>query len=143
MGLISEFKAFVQRGNVVDLAVGVIMGGAFGKIVNSLVADVLMPPIGYVIGGVKFSDIAVTLPEIQIPDPLKPGEFITKAPVTINIGNFIQASFDFLIIAACVFLVVKAMNSMKKAEVAAPASPPEPTLTEKLLTEIRDALKSR
>lgn len=139
MSLYSEFKAFIQRGNVIDLAVGVIMGASFGKIVNSLVADILMPPIGYVVGGKKFTDLKITLPEVSLPDPLNPGQSLKMDPATINIGNFMQATFDFLIIGLCVFLIIKAMNSMKKAEVAAP---PEPTLTEKLLTEIRDSLKT-
>ncbi len=147
MSMVSEFKAFVQRGNVVDLAVGVIMGGAFGKIVNSIVADVLMPPIGYLIGGIKFTDLKATLPAVTIPvpDPAKPGAMIQKTldAATINYGNFLQTTFDFLIIAFCVFMLVKAMNSMKKKEEAAPAAAPEPTATEKLLTEIRDALKAK
>ena len=138
MSLISEFKAFVQRGNVVDLAVGVIMGGAFGKIVTSLVADVLMPPIGYIVGGKKFTDLTIPLPKIEIP-----GSTQTLEPATINIGTFMQATFDFLIIAFCVFMIVKGINSMKRKEIAAPTLPPELTPTEKLLTEIRDELKSR
>ena len=147
MSVVSEFKAFVQRGNVVDLAVGVIMGGAFGKIVNSIVADVLMPPIGFLIGGIKFTDLKLPLPAVTIPVPdlAKPGAMIQKTldPATINYGNFLQVTFDFLIIAFCVFMLVKAMNSMKKKEEAAPAAAPEPTATEKLLTEIRDALKAK
>ena len=148
MSMVQEFKAFVQRGNVVDLAVGVIMGGAFGKIVNSVVADVLMPPIGYIVGGIKFTDLKVTLPavKIKVPDPAKAGELVEKTldAATINYGNFLQTTFDFLIIAFCVFMLVKAMNSMKKKEeAAAPAAPPEPTSTEKLLAEIRDALKAK
>ena len=142
MGLISEFKAFIQRGNVVDLAVGVIMGGAFGKIVNSLVADVLMPPIGYIVGGTKFTELKYTLPNISFTDPLD-GSLNVIEPATINYGNFLQITFDFLIVAICVFALVKMMNSMKKKVDAAPPVPPEPTPTEKLLTEIRDALKAR
>jgi len=147
MSLVQEFKAFVQRGNVVDLAVGVIMGGAFGKIVASVVNDILMPPIGYIIGGIKFTDLKFTLPAmpIKVPDPTKPGEFTTKTldAATINYGNFIQTAFDFLIISFCIFMLIKAMNSMKKKDAEAPAAPPEPTPTEKLLTEIRDALKAK
>jgi large conductance mechanosensitive channel len=147
MGMIQEFKQFVQRGNVVDLAVGVIMGGAFGKIVNSLVADVLMPPIGYVVGGIKFTDLKFTLPPmtIKVPDPAKPGELVerTLEAATINYGNFLQNAFDFLIIAFCIFILVKAMNSMQKKAEEAPPAPPEPSATEKLLTEIRDALKAK
>ena len=143
MSFISEFKEFIQRGNVVDLAVGVIMGGAFGKIVSSLVTDVLMPPIGYIVGGKKFTDLKITLPEVPIPDPLNLGQFQKLEPATINIGNFLQATFDFLIIAICVFLMIKAMNSLKKTEVTPPPAPPEPTSTDKLLIEIRDLLKAR
>jgi large conductance mechanosensitive channel len=142
MSLITEFKEFIRRGDVVDLAIGVIMGGAFGKIVNSLVADILMPPIGYVIGGKKFTDLKITLPELKIPDPLQPGGFSVLEPSTINIGNFLQATFDFFIIAVCVFLMIKARNAMKRAEAIKPVPLPEQTLTEKLLTEIRDSLKS-
>lgn len=143
MKLFNEFKTFIQRGNVIDLAVGVIMGAAFGKIVNSVVADVLMPPIGYVVGGVKFTDLKYALPESSIPDPLNPGQMMKLAPASINYGNFLQATFDFLIISLCIFAIIKAMNSMKRAEEAAPTPPPEPTLTEKLLMEIRDTLKAR
>lgn len=147
MGLIQEFKEFAMRGNVVDLAVGVIMGGAFGKIVGSLVADVLMPPIGYVIGGIKFTDLKAELPKItlKVPDPAKPGEMMDKVldPVSINYGNFLQATFDFLIVAICIFALVKAMNSLKKKKEEAPAAPPEPPADVKLLSEIRDLLKAR
>lgn len=144
-GLIQEFKEFAMRGNVVDMAVGVIMGGAFGKIVTSLTNDVLMPPIGYLTGGVKFTELKYTLPQLTIPmpDPSNPGKMIEKvlAPVTINYGQFLQNSFDFLIIALCIFVLVKAMNSVIRKKADAPA-PPEPTATEKLLTEIRDSLKA-
>lgn len=147
MGLVAEFKQFVQRGNVVDLAVGVIMGGAFGKIVNSLVTDVLMPPIGYIIGGVKFTELKLPLPAISIPipDPNQPTRMITKTlePATINYGNFLQTTFDFLIIAFCIFMLIKAMNSMKKKQETGAAPPPEPTTQEKLLMEIRDLLKAK
>ena len=142
MSLYSEFKTFIQRGNVVDLAVGVIMGAAFGKIVNSLVADIIMPPVGYVVGGKKFTDLKLTLPNVKIPDPLNSGQFLQIEPATINIGNFLQTLFDFLIISICIFAIIKAMNSVKREEAAAP-SPPEPTPTEKLLMEIRDELKAR
>lgn len=131
MSLYSEFKAFIQRGNVIDLAVGVIMGTAFGKIVTSLVGDVLMPPIGYLVGGIKFTDLKIKLPKKTIAD-------INLEEATINIGNFIQATLDFIIIAVCVFVVVKAMNAMKRQEAIAP---PPPTPTEALLREIRDLLK--
>ncbi len=142
MGLISEFKAFIQRGNVVDLAVAVIMGTSFEKIVKSLVADVLMPPIGYIVGGTKFTELKYTLPKIAFSDPLD-GSLKVIDPPTVNYGNFLQSTFDFLIVSICVFAMVKAMNSMKKKVDTAPPAPPEPTPTEILLTEIRDALKAR
>jgi large conductance mechanosensitive channel len=144
MSLIKEFKQFAMRGNVVDLAVGVIMGASFGKIVSSLVADVLMPPIGYVVGGIKFTDLKVTLPQvtIKVPDPADPLKMIDKTldAVSINYGNFLQATFDFLIIAICIFAVVKLMNSMQKKSQEAPVAPPADIA---LLTEIRDLLKAR
>jgi large conductance mechanosensitive channel len=127
-GLTQEFKAFVMRGNVLDLAVGVIIGAAFGKIVSSFVGDVLMPPIGLALGGVDFSQIAWEL---------KPA-IGDKPAVVLGIGKFIQAIVDFLIIAAAVFLVVKAVNRMKREE---PPAPPAPTATERLLAEIRDLLR--
>ncbi|MCH8554986.1 MAG: large-conductance mechanosensitive channel protein MscL [Schleiferiaceae bacterium] len=132
MSVIKEFKEFAMRGNVVDLAVGIVIGGAFGKIVSSFVADVLMPPIGLLIGGVDFAELAFVLKEAQ-------GEDI--AAVSINYGLFIQSIIDFIIIAFAIFMVVKAMNNMKKKKEAAPAPPPAPSTEEKLLTEIRDLLK--
>lgn len=131
MSLIKEFKTFAMRGNVVDMAVGIIIGGAFGKIVASLVNDIILPPIGLLIGGVEFKDLAYTLQEAS-------GDV---AAVTIGYGNFIQTVFDFTIIAFAIFMVIKAMNNMKKKEVEAPAAPPVPTKEEQLLTEIRDLLK--
>jgi large conductance mechanosensitive channel len=128
-GLTQEFKAFVMRGNVLDLAVGVIIGAAFGKIVSSFVGDVLMPPIGLALGGVDFSQIAWEL---------KPA-IGDKPAVVLGIGKFIQAIVDFLIIAGAVFLVVKAVNRMKREE--PPPAPPVPTATERLLAEIRDLLR--
>ena len=116
MSMMSEFKSFAMRGNVVDMAVGIVMGGAFGKIVSSFVADVLMPPIGLALGGVDFSDLAVTLKEAE-------GEV---AAVSLNYGVFIQTVVDFVIIAFAIFLVVKAMNSMQKKEEEAPPPPPKP-----------------
>jgi len=130
MSMVSEFKDFAMRGNVVDMAVGIVIGGAFGKIVSSFVADVLMPPIGLAMGGVDFGELAVTLKEAV-------GE---TAAVTLNYGTFIQTVVDFLIIAFAIFMVVKAMNASKKKEEEAPAAPPEPSKEEVLLTEIRDAL---
>jgi large conductance mechanosensitive channel len=131
MSIISEFKAFAMRGNVVDMAVGVVIGGAFGKIVTSFVSDVLMPPIGVLIGGVDFSGIKLTLKQAV-------GD---AAAVTLNVGSFIQAIVDFTIIAFAIFLVVKGMNAMKKP--GPPAAPPEPPADVKLLTEIRDLLSRR
>ncbi len=133
MSMISEFKSFAMRGNVVDMAVGIVMGGAFGKIVSSFVADVLMPPIGLALGGVDFSDLAVTLKDAE-------GEV---AAVTMNYGVFIQTVVDFLIIAFAIFLVVKAMNTVIKKEAEAPPAPPKPSKEEELLTEIRDALQAK
>jgi len=129
--MMSEFKSFAMRGNVIDMAVGIVIGGAFGKIVSSFVSDVLMPPIGMLMGGVDFSDLAVTLQEAS-------GDV---AAVTLNYGSFIQTVVDFLIIAFAIFMVVKAMNNMKKKEEEAPKEPPKPSAEEVLLTEIRDALK--
>ena len=131
MSMMSEFKDFAMRGNVVDMAVGIVIGGAFGKIVSSFVSDVLMPPIGMMMGGVDFSDLAVVLQEAS-------GEV---AAVTINYGSFIQTVVDFVIIAFAIFMVVRAMSNMKKKEEEAPAEPPKPSTEEVLLTEIRDALR--
>jgi len=127
MGLLKEFAAFIKKGNVLDLAVAVIIAGAFGKIVSSFVADILMPPIGLLIGGVNFTALKLKIGGTP------------EAPVTLNYGTFLQAIFDFLIIALAIFLVVKAFNSMKKKEAEAP--PPAPSNEEVLLTEIRDILK--
>jgi large conductance mechanosensitive channel len=135
MSLAQEFKAFVSRGNVVDLAVGVIIGAAFGKIVGSFVNDVLMPPIGMLLGGIDFSNIAITLKQATGGDP--------KTAVVLKIGVFINTVIDFLIVGFCIFLVVKAFNSMKNKEEAKPAAPAEPPAQEKLLAEIRDILKAR
>lgn len=133
MSMVSEFKDFAMRGNVVDMAVGIVIGGAFGKIVSSFVKDVLMPPIGLMLGGVDFSDLAVTLK-----DATEGAE-----AVLLKYGVFIQSVVDFIIIAFAIFMVIKAMNSMKKeAPPEEPAAPPEPSNEEKLLAEIRDALKS-
>lgn len=133
MGMMSEFKEFAMRGNVVDLAVGMVIGGAFGKIVTSLVNDVIMPPIGVLIGGVDFSDLAITIKEAA-------GE---AAAVTINYGSFVQTIINFVIIAFAIFMVVKAMNKMQKQEEEKPEAPPEPSKEEVLLTEIRDALRNK
>ncbi|MBW8323567.1 MAG: large-conductance mechanosensitive channel protein MscL [Prolixibacteraceae bacterium] len=141
MKLVNEFKAFAMRGNVVDMAVGIIIGGAFGKIVSSVVADVIMPPIGLLLGGVKFTDLKIVLKDAI----LDPTGAVTTQAVSINYGNFIQTTVDFLIIAFAIFMMIKAMNSLKKKEEApaeAPAPPP-PTKEEILLTEIRDLLKQK
>jgi len=133
MGFVKEFKEFAVKGNVVDLAVGVIIGAAFGKIVTSLVTDIIMPPIGLLMGGIDFKDKLVVL---------KPA--IGKTPaVNLNYGLFINNVIDFIIVAFCIFLVVKAINAMKRQEEAAPAPAPEPTKEEVLLTEIRDLLAKK
>ena len=133
MGMVKEFKQFAVKGNMIDMAVGIIIGAAFGKIVSSLVADVIMPPIGLLIGGVNFTALKLTL---------KPAEGDVAA-VTLNYGNFLQVAIDFLIVAWAVFLMVKAINAMKRKEEAAPAAPPAPSKEVVLLGEIRDLLKSK
>lgn len=141
MSLAKEFKEFAMRGNVVDMAVGIIIGGAFGKIISSVVADVIMPPIGLLMGGVSFTDLKFILKE----PVMDAAGAVTTAAVSINYGNFIQVTVDFLIIAMAIFMMIKAMNSMKKKEeapVEAPAPPP-PTKEEVLLGEIRDILKNK
>lgn len=130
MSLIQEFKAFALRGNVIDMAIGIIIGAAFGKVVSSFVANVAMPPLGILIGGVDFADLAVVL---------KPAEDGVPA-VTLGYGLFIQSVVDFLIIAAAIFVAVKVMNNLKKKEESAPESPPNLSKQEALLTEIRDLL---
>ncbi len=133
MSMLQEFKAFVMRGNVVDLAVGVVIGGAFGAIVTSLVGDIVMPAIGMLTSGVDFSKVALVLKEASADG---------KTPaVLLSYGKFIQTTINFIIVAFVIFLVIKAMNAMKKKEAAAPTLPPEPSAQEKLLTEIRDLLK--
>ncbi len=135
MGIIKEFKEFAVRGNVIDLAVGVVIGGAFGKIVTSLVDDIIMPPIGYITGGVDFSDIKYVLKEADAA--------VNTPEVAINFGNFINIIIQFLIVAFCIFCVVKGLNSLKRKEEVAPATPPAPSKEEVLLTEIRDILKNK
>ncbi len=140
---LNEFKEFAVKGNAVDMAVGVIIGGAFGKIVTSVVNDIIMPPIGWIIGGVKFTDLKFELPLVQLPGMEK------LEPVTVNYGNFLQTIFDFIIIAFCVFLLVKGINRLSqkvtktKETPAAPPTPPQPSAEERLLTEIRDLLKEK
>ncbi len=136
MKIVQEFKQFAMKGNVVDMAVGIIIGAAFGKIVTSLVNDVIMPPIGLALGGVDFTDLKVTLKEATVDQA---GNAINA--VTLNYGTFIQTALDFLIVAFAIFMMIKAMNRLKRKEEVAPAPPPEPTKEEKLLSEIRDLLK--
>lgn len=130
MGLLKEFKEFAVKGNVVDMAVGIIIGAAFGKIVSSVVADVVMPPIGLLIGGVDFSDLVITLKAAEGASPA----------VVISIGKFIQAVVDFTIVAFAIFMLIKVLNRLRPKE---PAAPPGPTKEEVLLTEIRDLLRER
>ena len=135
MSIFKEFRDFIARGNVVDLAVGVIIGAAFGKIVTSLVSDVVMPPIGLATGKVDFSQLKIIL------QPADPAHKVTE--VAIAYGNFVNTSIQFLIVAAVIFLIVRAISAMQRKQAAAPAPPPGPTATETLLTEIRDLLAKR
>lgn len=135
MGIASEFKEFIANGNVVDLAVGVVIGGAFGEITKSLVAKVIMPPIGMLLSGVDFSDLKVVL---KAADPAT-----QAAEVAIQYGAFFNTVVQFLIIAFVVFMMVKGVNAMRRKEAEAPAAPPAPTADQALLTEIRDLLKAR
>ena len=138
---LQDFKAFAMKGNVIDMAVGVIIGGAFGKIVSSVVADVIMPPLGLLVGGVNFTDLKWVMKPAEVVD----GKEI--AAVTLNYGNFLQATFDFLIIAFSIFLFIRLLTKLTtKKEAAAPVTPPAPpapTKEEVLLTEIRDLLKEQ
>lgn len=140
MGFIKEFKEFAVKGNVVDMAVGIIIGGAFGKIVSSFVADIIMPPIGFLLGGTDFTNLKYVITEAQMN-----GAEVIKPEVAINYGTFIQTLIDFLIIALAIFIMVKAINKLKfkKAEEPAPEVPAEPSEDIKLLTEIRDLLKNK
>ena len=133
MSLLKEFKAFASRGNVIDMAVGIIIGAAFGKIVSSFVADVIMPPIGIILGGVNFSDLSIVLQAAQGDTP----------SVVIAYGKFIQTIIDFTIIAFAIFMGVKAINRLKRKEEVAPTAPPAPTKEQELLSEIRDLLKAQ
>jgi len=136
MKMIEEFKKFALKGNAVDMAIGIIIGAAFGKIVSSLVNDVIMPPIGLMIGGVDFTELKVILKDASVDNA---GKAIAAA--SINYGTFVQTALDFLIIAFVIFMMVRAMNRMVRNQAVAPAPPPEPTTQEKLLGEIRDLLK--
>ncbi len=138
MSLIKEFKAFAMRGNVVDMAVGIIIGGAFGKIVTSLVNDVIMPPIGILLGNTDFSELGIVLKK----ETLDAAGAVVPA-VMLRYGMFINTVINFVIVALAIFMVVKLMNSLKKKEEAAPAAPPAPSAEVTVLTEIRDLLKSR
>lgn len=129
--LLNEFKSFAMRGNVLDMAVGIILGSAFGKIVSSLVNDVIMPPIGLLLGGVNFTDIKIILKEASL----------DQAAVSLNIGNFIQVLFDFIIVAFAIFVFVKSINVFRRKQEEVTLPPPEPSKTEILLEEIRDLLK--
>ena len=150
--LFADFKKFITRGNVIDMAVGVIIGGAFNKIVSSVVNDVIMPPIGVLIGGVDFKDLKLVLKD-AVPEQLDEAGNVVQAAVaevTLNYGSFIQNVVDFLIIALTIFFMIKGVTKLtelrKKKEVEAPAAPapaPEPSAEEKLLTEIRDLLKKQ
>ena len=133
MSLLSEFKAFAVKGNMIDMAVGIIIGAAFGKIVSSLVGDVIMPPLGVLIGGVDFTDLAITLKAAEGDLPA----------VVLAYGKFIQSIIDFVIIAFAIFMGIKVINRLKREEEAAPAAPPAPTKDQELLTEIRDLLKAQ
>ncbi|MDR7023527.1 large-conductance mechanosensitive channel protein MscL [Pseudomonas peli] len=133
MSIISEFKAFAVKGNVVDMAVGIIIGAAFGKIVSSFVGDVVMPPLGVLIGGVDFTDLAITLKAAEGDLPA----------VVLAYGKFIQTVLDFLIVAFAIFMGIKVLNKLKREEEAAPTAPPAPTKDQELLSEIRDLLKTQ
>lgn len=136
---LQDFKAFAMRGNVIDMAVGVIIGGAFGKIVSSIVADVIMPSIGVLVGGMNFTDLKLQLKPAEVVDGVE------KAAVTLNYGNFLQTTFDFIIIAFSIFLFIRLLARLKQKKEAAPApaAPPAPSKEEVLLTEIRDLLKEQ
>jgi large conductance mechanosensitive channel len=132
-GFLKEFREFAVKGNVVDMAIGIIIGAAFGKIVTSLVADVITPPLGYLIGGIDFTQMAIAFPAWQDGKP----------PVVLSYGKFIQTVFDFSIVAFAIFLLVKGINSLKRKQEAAPAAPAAPTRQEVLLEQIRDLLAKR
>ena len=133
MGMLKEFQDFAVKGNVVDMAVGIIIGGAFGTIVKSLVSDIIMPPVGILMGGIDFSEIVITLQAATA----------EAEAVTMNIGMFINNVISFMVVAWAVFMLVKGMNSLKKKEEEASSEPPAPPKSEVLLEEIRDALKAR
>lgn len=136
--ILQEFKEFAMRGNVIDMAVGIILGGAFGKIVSSLVADIIMPAVGLFVGGVNFTDLKVTIKQAVME-----GSEVLSPAISINYGNFLQVTFDFLIIAFAIFLMVKGINSFHRKKQEEPAAPAAPPADIQLLTEIRDLLKEK
>ena len=138
MGLIKDFKEFAMRGNELDMAVGIVIGGAFGKIVSSFVEDILMPPIGVLMGGVNFSDLKIVFKQAVMD-----GENVVTPEVALRYGNFIQVIFDFLIIAFAIFMLIKAVNKFNKKKEEAPAAPEAPPADVQLLTEIRDLLQKK
>lgn len=139
MRILKEFRDFAMKGNVIDLAIGIILGGAFGKIVSSLVTDVLMPPLGLLIGGVDFTDLRIPLKH-QIVDTA--GKIVNPG-VTLNYGKFLQSAVDFTLVALAIFMLIQAINRLKRNQVVAAAPPAGPSKEEGLLTEIRDILKSK
>jgi len=140
MSIIKEFKDFALKGNVMDLAIGIIIGAAFGKIVSSLVADVIMPPIGLLVGGISFTNIVITMRDAVL-DPAT-GKVLHEA-VQMKVGNFLQTLFDFIVVAFAIFMMIKALNRLNKKIVEAPIKPAPPTKDQVLLTEIRDLLKDK
>lgn len=133
---VTEFKQFAVKGNAIELAIGVIIGAAFGKMITSIVEDIIMPPIGWLIGGVNFADLKITLPAVDT-------GFKHLSPATINYGNFIQAVINFIIIALCIFLTIKGISKWANKKAEEPAAPPSPSNEEKLLSDIRDLLKNK
>jgi large conductance mechanosensitive channel len=138
MKILNEFKDFAMKGNVIDLAVGIIIGAAFGKIISSVVSDVIMPPIGLLVGGIDFKDIAISMKDAVV-DPATGN--IVKAAVTLKIGSFIQTIVDFTIVAFAIFMLIRGINRISRKKADTPPPPPGPTKEEELLTEIRDLLK--
>ena len=136
--ILQEFKQFAMRGNVIDMAVGIIIGGAFGKIVSSIVGDIIMPAVGLLVGGVNFTDLKVVLKEAVME-----GDQVITPTVSINYGNFIQVTLDFLIVAFAIFLLIKGINSLNRKKEEKPAAPATPPADVQLLTEIRDLLKEK
>lgn len=136
--ILQEFKQFAMRGNVIDMAVGIIIGGAFGKIVSSVVGDLIMPAVGLLVGGVNFTDLKIVLKQAVME-----GDKVITPAVSINYGNFLQVTFDFIIVAFAIFMLVKAINSLNRKKEEAPTAPAPPPADVQLLTEIRDLLKEK